>query len=219
MDKFVYDKTEQGHGHAFESMVKAGFPGSSNSKRLPNEQFDIEKKFDKYENLPTSVKSTKGKTVCLADARGIFDIKEDFRLVIVEYEQKGSFKEPSCLKEYKITQDAWQNIKGNIPNEEVNKFHEDLKHFPQGQHIEARRFARDKNQAIKEQYNSSIALNPKIDSKNQRRLQASIRIEKLEKHVSPTVIEAQNGIVMYRGTCIGKIESAPRNLKENKKTS
>lgn len=214
--KFI-DQTEQGHGHAFENMVKGGFPGSSNSHRSATNKFDIEKKFDKSQKLPTSVKTTKSNTITLADARTAFSIDEEFRIVAIKYKQQKNNKVPEKLYEFEITKENWNKIKGQLPIEKITEFHNDIKNVEFGKHNEGRKEAKEIKKELKENYESDIILNPKIDSKNQRRLQASITIENLSKHVEPTIINAENNTIMYRGVSIGKIESLPRNLKENKK--
>lgn len=70
------------------------------------------------------------------------------------------------------------DLLGDISEAEVEAFHEGLKAFGPGQHVEARIWARERKQSL-EHKTGFVALNPKIDSKNQRRLQCSITLENL----------------------------------------
>lgn len=209
------DKTEQGHGHAFETMIKAGFPNSSNKSRSIISKFDIEKNFDKVLNLPTSVKTTKNKTIGLADARNAFKINEDFRMLIVQYEQKNELKVPKKLYEYIISKENWEKIKGKMPLNEIEDFHNHLTSFAKGEHVSGRKFAQEKKKELNEKYDCAIILNPKLDSKSQRRLQASISIDVLSNYVTPQIYEANQNIIFYRGASIAPIMSQARNLKRN----
>ena len=216
------DKTEQGHGLAFETYIKAAYPNSSNQKRKNTSIYDIEKKFDKVENLSTNIKTKKNsrKVIDLADARRAFSNNEDFRLLVLEYEQKGIYKVPSKLYEFFITKEEWSAFKGNIPLEIIESFHNDLTQFIVGKHKEARIYAKARKKEITHTYSSAFILNPKIDSKDQRILQISIKLANLLNSIKKqNIILSADNTSMSRGICISKITSKARNDKLNKKNN
>lgn len=177
------------HGKKFEDFIKACglFPGASDSSRTTIADFDIEAKFDRTRNLPTSVKSTGNDTVALADARRFFSIDQDFRMIVGRYEQIDNRKIFAQIYEFILTTATLNALRGTLDLTMVASFHVGigLGQFPRGSHIEARMWAMQRK--IELAPNSSlIVLNPKIDSKSQRRLQCSVRLADLivasEKH-------------------------------------
>lgn len=169
----------QAHGFAFEDMVKASsyFSGASNFKRSHTEDFDIEARFDKRLGIPTSVKTTKSKSIALADARRFWRCSSDFRLVVGVYTQNGEVKDFSKVYEFTITQAIHSEIVGSVSLEFVEKFHEIISTKSLQDYQTARNVAKALNDLRPK---SLISLNPKIDSKTQRRLQCSISIDTLK---------------------------------------
>ena len=174
------------HGKYFEDCLKTQFDGASYYPISHTAAFDISEHFD-FEKIPTSVKSTNSKLVCMADARRIFKIKRTFRLLVCCYHQDMDFKKVKTIREYIITPEEMQSMKCGIDYTTVKKFHDSIRKYRVGQHYEARMFA--KNYLNEHIDNSSlIKLNPKIDSKRQRRLQCSISLDVLDKHVAKKYI-------------------------------
>ncbi len=209
-------KAVQGHGKAFENIIKAAFD-ASDCKRDPFAHFDIESKFDRDGKLATSIKTSKNNIICMADARRVFSIKAKFRLVVLQYEQCGGEKIPKILYEFLPTTKEWDDIKGDLPYEEVASFHKEIKKFKIGEHKEARECSKNIKKDLLKKYTSSLMLNPKIDSKDQRRLQASINLNTLLNHIkNKNTILSVNGTVMYKGISIGRIASLPRCFNKRK---
>lgn len=185
--------TNQLHGKKIEDLIKNTFQGSADSFREITAKFDIEAKFDKERNLDTSIKASKSLIIEMADARRFFSNQEPFRLLVCRYKQTGKKKEFYEINEIFLTQEILTEIKGNIPYLEVEKFHNSLKDFPIGKHKEARAFAQDRKKELLEKFKSSIILNPKIDSKNQRRLQCSLNLNEIyEKHPNSYIIHKED---------------------------
>lgn len=185
----------QMHGKNFEDLIKSTFRGSSDQGRLSTSVFDIEANFDKERNLNTSIKvtkkSNKNKEVFpLSDARRIFSLDEDFRMLIGLYEQNGERKVFSSVLEYIIKKEDLDKLKGDVTLEQITDFHETLKTYPEGKHRSARVFHKKRNKELKP--HTMISLNPKVDSKTQRRLQCSIKRDVLESVLSPDQIIIHN---------------------------
>lgn len=207
-------KAVQGHGKVFENIIKAAFD-ASDCKRNPNARFDIESKFDKCGKLNTSIKTSKNNIICMADARRVFSITTNFRLIVLQYEQCENEKIPKVLYEFLPTTEEWADIKGDLPYKEVEDFHEKIKKFKNGTHEEAREYSKKIKNELLKKYTTSLMLNPKIDSKEQRRLQASINLDTLINHIkNKNTIQAVNGSIMYKGISIGRIISSSRNFNK-----
>jgi len=170
------------HGKKFEDLIKACglFSGSADGGRTVIAKFDIEARFDKNLGLPTSIKSTGSDTVGLSDARRFWGMDDDFRMIVGRYEQHGTIKTFSVVHEILLSNDDLRELRGNISYKEVTDFHDgmSLNRFPAGHHDEARLWAQQQKKILESQH-SSVILNPKIDSKSQRRLQCSIALPTL----------------------------------------
>lgn len=209
--------SSQFHGEAFESIIKSAYPGSSNFKRGPTDLFDIESKFDKILGFPTSIKTSKNKTIGLSDARRIFTINEPFRLLLLRYIQKGNYKNPYELHEFIISLDKLNELRGNLPLTQVDFFHNQLKSFVLGEHVAARKFSKDYKKYLLDNYSSAISLNPKIDSKNQRRLQCSISLNDLSNIIEPEnhkIYLANSNLISFGRISIGPILSSSRTFNK-----
>lgn len=175
------------HGKTYEDHLKSVFPGSADHERSLQSAWDIEAEYDKIAKLPTSIKTTKkakagSKTrVELADARKFWSIDESYRMLVAVYDQKGGMKQFHTLYEFLITKDEHQKILSPISFSEVEGFHNNLLSYGRGFHEQCRTFAKQKKLQL--QSNAIVQLNPKIDSKTQRRLQCSIYLSSLVSSV------------------------------------
>lgn len=213
----------QEHGKTFENMLKSCFPGASDHGRSNTSEFDIEAKHDKDRHLPTNIKTTKGNTVCMADAGRIFKLKGGgFRLLVLQYEQVKNHKRPIAIHEFYPTEKEWEALKRKIKPAQVSQFHDALKTFKKGEHSQARAFAKKRREEIEAMAKKGpsgeklpgFRLNPKIDSKSQRRLQCSVQLSHLIAMIKDqATYEREPGEkdVEYRGVMISGIKSAPRN--------
>lgn len=179
------------HGKKIEDLIKSCFPGASDKERTTTSTFDIEYIYDKEKKLNTSIKSKKkaknnNELIELADARRIFSLNEDFRLLLCLYSQNGTKKSFNQIIEYVVKKENLDILKNNLSYNEVEGFHNQIKSFKVGFHKEARKFSRLKKKELSGK--SLISLNPKIDSKRQRRLQCSIRRNVLESILKPDQI-------------------------------
>lgn len=170
-------KSNQLHGKKVEDIIKSTFPGSSDYQRTSTSKFDIEGRFDKLLNLDTSIKTSKKDSIELADARRFWQLNQKFRLIVATYKQVGNKKNFNKIYEIVFTPEMLQELRGSISFDTVNDFHNKLLTFPEGQHTQAREFAKNHKNELYANNTSSICLNPKIDSKTQRRLQCSLSLK------------------------------------------
>lgn len=166
------------HGKVFEDTIKACelFSSSADRGRSNTASFDIESEFDKKDQLPISIKTTKNKTVGLADARRFFSLDQDFKMIIGCYTQDQNIKSFHSIYEVLIRKNDHKLLTNGVSVSFVKSFHEILSIDS----IHDFNKARELSHAIKSvDFGSKVVLNPKIDSKKQRRLQASISLDVL----------------------------------------
>lgn len=175
--------TSQSHGKQFEDHLKAAlFPGAADHGRSPTSGFDVEASFNKERGVPCSIKVAKqGSSISLADARRFWEIQQPFELIVSEWTQRnGTQKEFETVHRFFITSEIHQDLIAQVTAEQVARFHAGLKTFGPGQHRAARDWARQqKIELAPFLATSRIILNPKIDSKDQRRLQCSVKLASL----------------------------------------
>jgi hypothetical protein len=167
------------HGKKFEDLIKGCglFPGASDQSRSITAGVDIEARFDREMGLPTSIKTSGSRTITLSDARRFWAIDYQFRMLVGIYEQIDRQKHFGVVHEFLLTPDNLLELRGAVAAVEVERLHYGigLIGFPAGQHAEARAWiARELANLPLDQ--SRIVLNPKIDSKEQRRLQCSVSL-------------------------------------------
>lgn len=199
---------DQSHGKRYEDYLKGAFPGASDFYRSTNSLWDIERKFDKLKYLPTQIKTTGSNIVCLASAPKFWTIKEKFRILVGQYEQLSNIKKFYILHEFIFTESNLKQLRGNITENEILNIDNYIKSFKRGEHFIARDWAHNK---IKQLQNSLLlTLNPKTDSKIQRRLQCSASINILKDNCEQYNIYTE----FYRNFGIGfQIRSGSRYLK------
>lgn len=148
-------------------------------------RFDVGSHRDPYgQGLPSSIKTSKyigPKTlVCLSDAVRIASLTDvpKMRLLVALYRQDKDNKVFSEMREYIIEGSEWEKLMGSVPVEHVEAFSNAIK-SPEA-HTQARSVARQWRDKLKQEYPSAMRWNAKIDSKRQRRLQCSVRLEDIE---------------------------------------
>lgn len=178
----------QAHGKQFEDMLKAcRFPGSADHGRSSTAGVDVESKFDRDLGLDTSIKTTRNcGVVTLADARAVWVISTPFRLMVGCWRQvTPTAKEFYEVREFIVHGGMMDWLRGSVSLADVTALHVGLglAAFPHGHHIEARAWAK-REQARLKTIGTRLTLNPKIDSKGQRRLQCSVPMATLMEMAS-----------------------------------
>ena len=194
---------DQSHGKQFENIVKAsGFflHSTIDAGRSPIEMFDIERKFDNLLDYPTSVKTCNRPTsvetyngaVPLSDARNFwksFDFAP-YRLLVGLYNQTEHKKSFYEIHEFILVKKDRAIFFNDVSFEEIESFHNSIHVFPRGKHAEARNFAQKLNSELKPKL-GIINLNPKIDSKSQRRLQCSAKLANMLRELPDPIIHTR----------------------------
>jgi len=202
----------QQHGLVFEKWVRDTFfdgyvpPGYT-------QKWDIPAAINRaHGGIPVNPKATKYRTpVDLGDALRQFDIAEPFILVIGYWQQEGNEKRFVNIIAPVVTPDLMRQLWGPVTRADLERLDALIK----DRSLDYRE-ARKRAQAMKRQppFNQTIiTLNPKIDSKGQRRLQCSLSFSKVFQYLAP---DADSGVqqapVLWGVPFTKTITSGPRTL-------
>ncbi len=169
----------QRHGFDFENWVKETFFTKSHINYT--EKWDVPPELNvsiavpgDLRRLPVSIKTCKyGSSIGFGDAVRQFENEEDFLLIVGFWKQSGAYKNFVAVEAVKIIVEEWQTLfLPLIEKDEVRKLDSIIKNRTID-YWEARKQAKEakKSDSFK---SARIVLNPKIDSKDQRRLQCSL---------------------------------------------
>jgi len=174
----------QQHGLVFEEWVRTTF---FNGYKPPGytQKWDIPAAINReHGGLPVNPKATKYRSsVDLGDALRQFDIDEPFILIIGYWVQEGDAKRIVNIVAPVITPATMRKLWGDITREDLVRLDSLIK----DRSLDYRE-VRKQAQAMKKSHpfnTSIITLNPKIDSKGQRRLQCSLSFGKVFEHLAP----------------------------------
>jgi hypothetical protein len=206
----------QSHGYQWERWVQDTFFDGYRVKQYTQE-WDIAKEANKkHGGLPVSVKFTKyGTSVDLGDAIRQFNIDEKFMIVIGYWKQEGNRKRVVHMIAPVVTPEQWRKLFEPITREDLLKLDATVKNrelTPQQASLEASKIKREKpfTEAL-------MTLNPKIDSKGQRRLQCSLRFDRVFKYLVPDVDpKAQDNPTLFGVEAPPPFVSGPRVFKKDK---
>lgn len=168
----------QRHGFDFENWVKQNFFAEFNAAYtqkwdIPVEANHLKKIPKELQHLPVSMKTCKfGSPIGFGDALRQIRNAEDFLLIVGFWRQSGSYKNFVAVEAAKIRAGDWRNL--FLPLNEADLIALDLIiKDVQSHYSEARKLAKELKSSDKFKQ-TKIILNPKIDSKTQRRLQCSL---------------------------------------------
>jgi hypothetical protein len=173
----------QAHGNKYENKVI--FERTGLSKR----EYDKLKKkgytspFDLVSGLvvdyDAGIKATGSNTVCCSDIQRMISHGE-YRLIVGVYDQVDSQKVFHTEYEFFFKEDDFTTLWGNTNVEKLNEYVSKVKSIDKG--AEGQR----QYQLVAESWKSEVTddnalfvINPKVDSKKQRRVQCSLHIDKL----------------------------------------
>lgn len=166
----------QRHGFDFENWVKTTF--FTDFQTTYTEKWDVSAKANileivpkKFRNLPVSIKTCKNKSpIGFGDALRQFNNNEDFLLIAGFWEQSGGNKNYVAVEAVKVTARDWRKSFYPLTENDLIRLDTVIK-IRELHYSEVRKMAKE----IKKSFlPMQIVLNPKIDSKVQRRLQCSL---------------------------------------------
>jgi len=200
----------QHHGLVFEKWVRDSFFGGYQPAGY-TQKWDIPASANTaHGGVPANPKAVKyGTPVDLGDALRQYEIDEPFLLLVGFWRQDGDRKRIVHLAAPLITPEKWRELWTPVTHADLQKLDaliKDRSHTPE----QARKLAlKMKNSPP---FNRSvIQVNPKIDTKDQRRLQCSIRFADFFQHLAPDLDPAPQAEPALWGVKFpGPIASKPR---------
>jgi len=198
----------QAHGNVFEDILIREFSGMSKNeydKLKPNgytSTFDLVKGIITKFNY--SIKTTGKMTVECADILKRMEEKE-YKLIVGCYNQKGENKIFHTQYEFFITSDDDTKLWGDMTYEQIVQFVNFVRAIPPGKGGQ-KNTLKERN-ILKEQIqckNSLMKINPKVDSKNQRRVQCSFKLKEMLLSGIPYIKKDINIIIQSKKRTFNK---------------
>ena len=214
--------SNQMHGKSFENCIKSSnrifSHAAADRARSPNERFDIASEDDTEHGLNTSIKATGSNSVGLSDAREFWKSMEflPYRFLIGKWKQDQGNKKFTEIHEIILKGKYKDILLGSLSLEDVTEFHKIIRSHGPGpeQQKKAQNCVKEHRKKI-DGLGGLVKLNPKIDSKNQRRLQCSISLSALVKNIDQDDYTLHKG--RYNNLVLPfSIISSPRKLKSKK---
>jgi hypothetical protein len=172
----------QAHGFGYEDQKIKERTGISKKEYDSLKTNGYTSEFDLVQGLLVdyngSVKTTKNNTICCSDILKKMSQKE-YRLIVGVYKQQGKVKVFHTEYEFFITPEDYKTLWGSMEYEQVKVLVDYVKAIPHGKEDNQTKSTRN---FLKEEIQCKDALftiNPKVDSKKQRRVQCSLHIDKL----------------------------------------
>lgn len=203
-------KEVQNHGVIFEKWIRDTFFDGYEPQSY-TQKWDIPASANKrFGGIPVNPKATKYHTaVDLGDALRQYKIDEEFYFVIGYWQQEEDKKRFVNVVAARIEPKEYRKLWGDVTLADLEKFDALVKNTPD--YLEARKVAQQMKKS-KPFSSSVVALNPKIDSKGQRRLQCSLSFANVFKYLAPTADPAvQERPLLWGVPVLPAFDSPSRN--------
>jgi len=207
-------KQSQSHGLFWDSEIREKVFGLSACIN-DTTKYDIsceQNKFNCDENI--SIKTSGNNNIDCGDILRFYDIdiSKKITIILIRYKQVNNKKQINEILEIDYNEKLKNILFGNIPKKLLEEYVKYIKSIKSGNvSNEIKKMYKDCKIKMQNEYNMYINISPKVDSKNQRRVQCSIpKIDQLfEKY--PEFIISRNIESFVRGVKITEIiESSPR---------
>lgn len=201
----------QRHGLAFEKWVRDSFFGGYQPAGY-TQKWDIPASANKdHGGVPANPKAVKyGTPVDLGDALRQYEIDEPFLLIVGFWQQDGDLKRFVHAAAPLVTPEKWRELWAPVTYADLQRLDALIK--DRNLTPAAARKLAAKMKASPPFNRSIIQVNPKIDTKGQRRLQCSIRFADFFRHLAPGLDPApQTEPVLWGVKLPGPIPSKPRD--------
>ena len=173
----------QAHGNHYENEVIRERTGMTKEEYDALKENGYTSEFDLASGLVVdyngSIKTTKNNTICCSDL--LRKMKhDDYHLIVGVYKQVGKTKVFHTEYEFFITPADREILWGDMKYENVEAFVNYVKSIPAGKEAQqSTKSARNLFQKEVQCKSALFKINPKVDSKKQRRVQCSLHIDKL----------------------------------------
>lgn len=174
----------QRHGLVFENWIRDTFFDGHRPASY-TQTWDIPASANqRHGGIPVNPKAAKyGTAVDLGDALRQFDIDEPFILAIGFWQQDGAEKRFVNLVAPRIEPTLWRKLWGDVTRADLERLDAVIK--DRSLTPAQARAAAQKIKRMPPFSDAIIVVNPKIDSKTQRRLQCSLRFDDVFRHLAP----------------------------------
>tara|TARA_B100001142_G_C14267543_1_gene629556 strand:- start:608 stop:1393 length:786 start_codon:yes stop_codon:yes gene_type:complete len=182
-------KQVQRHGYDREQEIREDVFKKPPAKKQDTDKYDV--------NLPNdktyiSIKTTINNTVGCADILRIFDYKNDLVkgftivMIIVKQIQEGDYKQISDVIEILFTKEFHSYLFGNITRDKLKEYVDYIHSIPSGREAQEKTANERKKRklALQNKYKLGLTINPKVDSKTQRRTQGSFSLLKAKPYIT-----------------------------------
>lgn len=204
----------QRHGLVFEQWVRDtffdGYKPASYTQR-----WDIPAATNKHHGgIPVNPKAIKyGTAVDLGDALRQYEIDEPFLLIVGFWQQDGDVKRMVNILAPEISPALWRKLWGPVTYADLLRLDALIKDTGPSVEETRKRALQIKNSPPFTE--AVIQVNPKIDTRGQRRLQCSIRFTDAFKYLAPGADpKPQEHPTLFGLEYPGPIASQPRELKK-----
>jgi hypothetical protein len=166
----------QAHGLIWEYIILFYIFGLEKNNNYTS-KFDIpcsKNKYDSNENI--SIKTTSSNSIDCGDIMRFFSrSKENITIIVIVYKQVGDYKKIVEILEINYTEELRNILFGTITIEVLNEYITFIKSIPNGKvSADTKRLYKKMKKDLQMNYGMKINISPKVDSKNQRRVQCSI---------------------------------------------
>ena len=178
----------QAHGNLFEDVIIRSVANVSKKeygKLIPR---SYTSPMDIHEGVKSdfnaSVKTTKGNVIGLGDMRVFYDhaTTTEFIMIVGCWEQETETQKSfHTVYEFDCTPDNILPLFGSLTRDDIQSFREYVVSIPNGKQgqLDNQTLWKEKRQVLLDKGNPTVSIDAKIDSKTQRRVQNSIKIQQL----------------------------------------
>jgi ATPase subunit of ABC transporter with duplicated ATPase domains len=205
------ERTEsQAHGFKFEDSLKEQV-FKIDTKIKYTSKYDIPKEFNIINNHNISIKTTGNRDIGCADIFRFLE-NDETEMIITCYKQDGDYKIVKETYSIQLTEDFMKSLNDDINKDKLNQLNQLIKNIPHGKvSEETKKEYKNKCKQLSLEY---FIVNPKVDSKKQRRVQCTLKLDAILNR-KDIKYEIFNGAEYYGKKYIGKFFSPRR--KRNKK--
>lgn len=209
----------QGHGFIWENEIKEKVFGL-NPLKNDTKKYDInfdENKFNQNENI--SIKTTGNNSVAFADIIRFFnaDFDKKYTIILIKYSQSKDYKNITEVLEIEYTEKIKKFLFGSITEKELSDYVDLIKSISHGKvPVNTKKNYKEIKKNLEKRFNMNITINPKVDSKKQRRVQCTISNINLILENFPESVIYRNNIPEIRGIKITQSLQSSRRERTRK---
>ncbi len=211
----------QSSGFIFENEVRKklfDLPSQSNDT-LPG--IDITAEDNMYNTGNISIKSVGNGSLCMGSIqhfrREIYNDDNNTSALVIKYKQSGDYKEVKNIYEIDLTS-ARDCLFSTLTADQIDEYCNLVKKIPAGKpSADCKLSYKTQKNALEKSYPCAININPKVDSKTQRRVQCSVTNfeDKLREYIIYESMRDTGKPNLYKGKEISsQIYSPPRVRKK-----